>query len=266
MTKLASVMALAAVVVALALLRGLPEESGTAFVSLQHGESILERPLRSQARGAQIVPQPVRDGSFSTFAARSSHVNGFCSAIAAVAVTSAITCMAKTVKVIRARIKYNKPVMWHDKQLGYRLHGPPGFCGSPHRWTENIRWCHRFKRRISIRKKLEGRPTRPRLAIFRGLKNLHALVVDDTIGLGQVLLSVNTTQKDVKEYLREKQGAEPGKEITWTQEAADQMGEILAKKCLEKQITYVKVDRGGFSMSGRVKAMVESMRQGGVQH
>jgi len=266
MTQLASVVALAAVVVALALLRGLPEESDTAFVSLQRGESrLLERPLRSQARGAQIVPQPVRDGSFSTFAASSSHVNGFCSAIAAVAVTSAITCFARTIKAKRNRIKYNKPTQWQDKQLGYRLRGPPGFCGSPHTWTENIRWCYRFKRRIGIRKKVEGKPWRPRLAIFRGLKNMQALIVDDTIGLGQVLLSVNTMQKDVKEYLREKQGAKAGKEITWTAEAADQMGEILAKKCLEKQITYVAVDRGGFAFAGRVKALVESMRQGGVQ-
>merc|ERR1719183_877363 len=128
-----------------------------------------------------------------------------------------------------------------------------------------MRWCYRMRKRIKIRSTLEGRPNSPRLAIFRGLNNMQALLVDDTIGLGEILLSVNTMQKDVKEFLAEKQGVEKGKERTDTMEAADQMGQLLAQKCLEKNITTVKFDRGGFWFQGRVKALVESVISGGIQ-
>lgn len=90
-------------------------------------------------------------------------------------------------------------------------------------------------------------------------------VVDDTIGLGKTLLTITTKQKTLTEKIREKQGCDPGYEKTWSVEAAEIVGAELAKQCLEKDITQIVFDRGGWPYEGRVKALAEAARSAGLQ-
>lgn len=152
-----------------------------------------------------------------------------------------------------------------EKNLGYRIQGAPGHPGSPHTWTEPIRWCHRFKRRIKNRKKVEGTTARPRVAVFRSLDHMHVNVVDDTTGIGVTIFTSTTKQKDNLDKIRQAQGVEPGKERTWSMDAAEVIGQDVAKRCLEKNITMIVFDRGGFPYKGRVKALAEAARSGGLQ-
>lgn len=195
--------------------------------------------------------------------ASSSSVNigllGLCAAIAARSVVSKVTRWAKT------RRTPNRPTDWNDVTLGYRIRGPPGFPGSPHGWCEPIRWCSRFKKRIKLRKRYEGTSVRPRCAIYRGQQHMQLNIVDDTIGLGKTLLTITTKQKVLLDQIREKQGCDAGKEKTWSVEAAEVMGAELAKQCLEKEITQIVFDRGGWPYEGRVKALAEAARSAGLQ-
>jgi len=173
-----------------------------------------------------------------------------------------VACAAYEQHPPRARKKHRNP---QEHQLGYRITGGPGYPGSPHAWTEPIRWCQRFKRRITIRRKMEGTIARPRLAVFRSKEHLHVNVVDDTQGNGITLLTSTTRQKHNMEAIRETQGVERGKEKTWSEEAAEIIGRDVAKRCLEKDITMVCFDRGGFPYGGRVKALAEAARSAGLQ-
>eukprot|EP00930_Biecheleria_cincta_P069756 TRINITY_DN57460_c0_g1_i1.p1 TRINITY_DN57460_c0_g1~~TRINITY_DN57460_c0_g1_i1.p1 ORF type:complete len:266 (-),score=31.86 TRINITY_DN57460_c0_g1_i1:100-897(-) len=186
---------------------------------------------------------------------------GLCAAIAARSVVSKVTRWSGT----KARRTPNRPTDWNDVTLGYRIRGPPGFPGSPHGWCEPIRWCSRFKTRIKLRKKYEGTSVRPRVAIHRAENHMNLNVVDDTIGLGKTLLTITTKQKLLTEQIREKQGCDAGYEKTWSVEAAEIVGAELAKQCLEKNITQIVFDRGGWPYEGRVKALAEAARSAGLQ-
>lgn len=152
-----------------------------------------------------------------------------------------------------------------DSQLGYRIGGQPGHTASPHQWVEPIRWAIRFRRRIGTRKKMEGTCARPRLAVFRSKEHVHVNVIDDTIGNGVTLLTCTTKQKHNLEEIRKATGAEPKKEKTMSEAAAEILGKDVAKKCLEKNITQVCFDRGGFPYEGRVQALAEAARSAGLQ-
>eukprot|EP00929_Paragymnodinium_shiwhaense_P107631 TRINITY_DN738_c0_g1_i1.p1 TRINITY_DN738_c0_g1~~TRINITY_DN738_c0_g1_i1.p1 ORF type:complete len:278 (-),score=68.47 TRINITY_DN738_c0_g1_i1:98-931(-) len=157
-----------------------------------------------------------------------------------------------------------KPNPQHDQRMGYRINGEPGKPGSPHYWTEKIRWCHRFKTRIHIRRKVEGNTARPRLAVFRSKEHIHVNVVDDTIGTGKTLATSTTRQKHNKEEIK-KVDEKSEKFRSWTMEAAEVVGRDIAKKCLDNNITQVVFDRGGFPYQGRVKALAEAARSAGLQ-
>lgn len=105
------------------------------------------------------------------------------------------------------------------------------------------------------------------MAVFRSLSHMVVNIVDDTIGLGKTLLTVTTKQKDCIEVLREEKGTPDKfhKDRTWTLSAAEVVGAEVAKKCLEQNITSVVFDRGGFTYSGRLKALAEAARSGGLQ-
>jgi len=103
------------------------------------------------------------------------------------------------------------------------------------------------------------------MAVFRSLKHMHVNVVDDTIGTGVTLLTCTTKQKPILEEIRKLQGAEKGQEKTWSVDAAELVGRELAKRCLEQNITQVVFDRGGFPYEGRVQALAEACRSGGLQ-
>ncbi|XP_030520999.1 50S ribosomal protein L18, chloroplastic [Rhodamnia argentea] len=113
----------------------------------------------------------------------------------------------------------------------------------------------RLARHSRIRKKVQGTPERPRLCVFRSNKHLYVQVIDDT--KMHTLAAVSTMQKPVSEEFDCSSGP--------TIEVARRVGEILAKSCLEKGITKVAFDRGGYPYHGRVEALAEAAREHGLQ-
>ena len=103
-----------------------------------------------------------------------------------------------------------------------------------------------------IRKKVFGTPERPRINIFRSLKNLYLQVIDDTSGV--TLVSVSTLEKEVKLKLGY------GGNI----KAAQVVAEILAARLTEKGIQEVVFDRGGYKFHGRVKMVADTLKKSGV--
>lgn len=111
----------------------------------------------------------------------------------------------------------------------------------------------RLKRHGKIRKRMTGTPERPRVSVHRSAKNLYAQVIDDT--QSRTLFSFSTMDK---EFL--KAAPKSGK----TAQAA-KMGEFFAPKLKEKGITKIAFDRGGYLYHGRIKALADSLRQGGLE-
>ncbi len=115
----------------------------------------------------------------------------------------------------------------------------------------------RFKVRLNkhrkLRNRFSGTPERPRLAVFRSNNHMYAQIIDDTVG--NTLISASTLQKDVKAEL----------EKTNDVAAAAYLGTVIAKKALEKGITTVVFDRGGFIYQGKVKALAEAAREAGLE-
>ncbi|XP_057739117.1 50S ribosomal protein L18, chloroplastic-like isoform X2 [Arachis stenosperma] len=102
---------------------------------------------------------------------------------------------------------------------------------------------------------VEGTPERPRLSVFRSNKHLSVQVIDDTNM--HTLASVSTMQKAVFEEFNYTAGP--------TVEVAKKVGEIIAKSCLEKGITKVAFDRGGYPYHGRVQALADAAREHGLE-
>ena len=103
-----------------------------------------------------------------------------------------------------------------------------------------------------LRNRFSGTAERPRLAVFRSNNHMYAQIIDDTVG--NTLVSASTLQKDVKAEL----------EKTNNVEAAAYLGTVIAKKALEKGITTVVFDRGGFIYHGKIKALADSAREAGL--
>ncbi len=110
----------------------------------------------------------------------------------------------------------------------------------------------RARRHIRVRKTLAGTPERPRLAVFRSSNHIYVQVIDDEARRTIVAAS------DLEESVRK---ARDGKKKS---DVAALVGESLAKKAKEKGITAVVFDRGGFRYQGRVKALAEAARKGGL--
>lgn len=108
-------------------------------------------------------------------------------------------------------------------------------------------------RKKRIRRHLIGTSDRPRLNVFRSLKNISAQIIDDTDG--KVLLRVATADKQIKDKIKY------GGNI----KAAAVLGEILAQQAKEKGISKVAFDRGGYLYHGRVKALAEAARKAGLE-
>lgn len=113
---------------------------------------------------------------------------------------------------------------------------------------KNVR---RNRRRIGIRKRISGTPTRPRLAIYRSLNHMYAQVIDDMAGT--TLVSASTRDKDVQI-----------KGTTGNSSAAESVGELLAERAKAAGVTSVVFDRGGFKFHGRIKAFADAARKGGL--
>lgn len=110
----------------------------------------------------------------------------------------------------------------------------------------------RIRRHLRIRKKIFGTPERPRLSVFRSLKHIYAQIIDDTIG--HTLAAASTLDPEIREELKGKTKTEQAKLV----------GKLIAKRALEKGITKVVFDRGGHKYHGRVKALAEAAREGGL--
>ena len=111
----------------------------------------------------------------------------------------------------------------------------------------------RTKKHLKIRNRFSGTAARPRLAVFRSNNHMYAQIIDDTVG--NTLVSASTVQKEVKDQL----------EKTNDVAAAAYLGTVIAKKALEKGITTVVFDRGGFIYQGKIKALAEAAREAGLE-
>ena len=102
-----------------------------------------------------------------------------------------------------------------------------------------------------IRRKVKGSTDRPRLAIYRSLNHIYAQVIDDEAG--RTVAAASTLEKDMKG----KTGA--------TADAAASVGKTVAERAKAAGVTQVVFDRGGFLFHGRVKALADAAREGGLE-
>ncbi|MDY0322591.1 MAG: 50S ribosomal protein L18 [Candidatus Carbobacillus sp.] len=120
--------------------------------------------------------------------------------------------------------------------------------------TKPDRNALRKKRHYRIRKKLFGNALRPRLSVYRSSKHIYAQIIDDTQGV--TLVHASTLDKELRESLNEVG--------TGNKEAAARVGALLAERAKAKGIEKVVFDRGGYKYHGRVQALAEAAREGGL--
>ena len=111
----------------------------------------------------------------------------------------------------------------------------------------------RIKKHKRIRNRFSGTGERPRLAVFRSNNHMYAQIIDDTVG--NTLTSASTLEKELQSEL----------EKTNNVDAAAYIGKVIAKRALEKGITTVVFDRGGYLYHGKVKALADAAREAGLQ-
>lgn len=111
----------------------------------------------------------------------------------------------------------------------------------------------RKRRQKRVRRKISGTPERPRLNVFRSLKNINVQVIDDS--KGHTLVAASTLDPAIKDKL----------DSTSNCEAANVVGKVLAERCKEKGIVEVVFDRSGYQYHGRVKALADGAREAGLK-
>ncbi len=116
--------------------------------------------------------------------------------------------------------------------------------------TKTDRKAERTRRHIRVRRKVSGTAECPRLCVYRSNSNVYAQVIDDVAGV--TLVSASTLDKAVKTKHSNK-------------EAAKEVGALIAKRALEKNIETVVFDRGGYIYHGIVKELAESAREAGLK-
>ena len=111
----------------------------------------------------------------------------------------------------------------------------------------------RHTRHIRVRLKVKGTAPRPRLCVFRSLEHIYAQVIDDS--RGHTLACASTTDPEIK-----------GKTADLKKTAqAELVGSLIARRVLEAGISQVVFDRGGYKYHGRIKALAEAARKGGLK-
>ncbi|RKD22689.1 50S ribosomal protein L18 [Ammoniphilus oxalaticus] len=111
----------------------------------------------------------------------------------------------------------------------------------------------RKKRHFRVRNKLSGTTVRPRLNVFRSSKHIYAQLIDDSNK--STLVSASTLDPELKDSIKNGGNAE----------AAAKVGELVAKRAVEKGLTEVVFDRGGYLYHGRVKALADAAREAGLK-
>ncbi len=111
-------------------------------------------------------------------------------------------------------------------------------------------WKRRHRR---VRKKVKGTNERPRLNVFRSLKHIYAQIIDD--GQGHTLVSASTLDPELREKIQGLSKTEQAKLV----------GQVLAQRALARGVRQVVFDRGGRLYHGRVKALADGSREGGLE-
>ena len=111
----------------------------------------------------------------------------------------------------------------------------------------------RLQRHKRVRRKVSGTAQRPRLCVFRSSNNIYAQIIDDTNRV--TLVAASSLEADVKGAVNH----------TGNKEAAKLVGQLVAKKAVEKGITEVVFDRGGYLYQGRIKELAEAAREAGLK-
>ena len=119
---------------------------------------------------------------------------------------------------------------------------------------KNREWRRR-KRHHRIRKKLRGTRARPRLVVYRSLRNIEGQLIDDDES--RTLLGFSTLAREMRGFV----GESGSRKVA----AAHRAGRLLAERAIERGITSVVFDRGGFKYHGRVKAFADGAREGGLR-
>jgi len=120
---------------------------------------------------------------------------------------------------------------------------------------EKIR--RRKRRHLRVRKKVSGTPERPRIVVKKTAKHIYAqLVIDPPFDTAQVITGASTLSPEIRDEL---------KNIRGKIEKAKLVGKLLAKRALEKGFKKVVFDRSGYRYHGRVKALAEGAREGGLE-
>lgn len=111
----------------------------------------------------------------------------------------------------------------------------------------------RLQRHKRVRKKISGTTQRPRLCVFRSSNNIYAQIIDDTNRV--TLVSASSLEAEVKSAVNH----------GGNKEAAKMVGQMIAKKAVEKGITEVVFDRGGYLYHGRIQELAEGAREAGLK-
>jgi large subunit ribosomal protein L18 len=118
----------------------------------------------------------------------------------------------------------------------------------------SIRAARREKRHLGIRRKINGASIRPRLAVFRSAKHIYVQAIDDSAG--RTLASASTLDKDVRGDLK----TYPG-----NRDSAGAVGRKIAERLRKAGVEQVVFDRGGYRYHGRIKALADAAREGGLK-
>jgi large subunit ribosomal protein L18 len=110
------------------------------------------------------------------------------------------------------------------------------------------------RKHVRVRKKISGTTERPRLCVYRSLSNIYAQVIDDTKGV--TLVEASSLAKELEAEIKASKGKISKSKL---------VGKLVAKKAQEKGITAVVFDRGGLQYHGRIKAVAEGAREGGLK-
>ena len=112
----------------------------------------------------------------------------------------------------------------------------------------------RLRSKTKIRKTISGTPERPRLTVYRSLSNIYAQLIDDTTG--KTIVSASSLNKEVVEEVEKAKGKIAKSKV---------VGNYLAKKAAEQKISSVVFDRNGYRFHGRIQAIADGAREGGLK-
>ena len=119
--------------------------------------------------------------------------------------------------------------------------------------SQREKWRRRTRRHLRVRRKVSGAPERPRVAVYRSLKHISAQIIDDDAG--RTLVSASSLLPEIRGQVS----------YGGNQSAAALVGKLLAERAREKSIEQVRFDRGPYKFHGRVKALAEAAREGGLK-